>query len=61
MNILVILGIEGEAEQQEILSLALDVGYPTTDLCKEVYQRFKKKCPIEGDNDEVNHVYSVRL
>jgi len=45
-------GIENEAEQKEILSLALDVGFPITELCKDVYQRFKSKHKITGDNDE---------
>uniref|UniRef100_A0A915ER37 Nuclear pore complex protein n=1 Tax=Ditylenchus dipsaci TaxID=166011 RepID=A0A915ER37_9BILA len=44
--------IQSEVEQKEVLSLALDVGFQSSELCKDVFQRFKKKNKITGDNDE---------
>ncbi|KAI1732257.1 nuclear pore protein [Ditylenchus destructor] len=54
-------GIQGEEVQKEVLSLALDAGFPTTELCKEVYQKFKSKHKITGDNSQTTKSASEML
>jgi hypothetical protein len=38
--------IRDESEQKIVLERALEVGFDTADLCRDVFERFKNKYPI---------------